>query len=158
MDSRLDYPCALDDYLNGTFQYDFMHIDNDHDIDNDNDSSNNSNAAAAAAAAKKYSPMFRVVRAEAYLRHFSSDRMHMFNDGKWSSPPPTYDCILVDDGDGDNDDDNKGSVSNLDDYISMNVNGSSGKDMNKNTNMNMNKNMNMGDVLTLKQLRARFIE
>lgn len=117
MDSRLDYPCALDEYLNATFQYHF----DDH------------------SAAKKYSPMFRVVRAESYLRYFSSDRRHMFNNGKWLSPPPTYECIVADDEKG-----TKGSVSNLNEYISMN---GSGKD-----------SFVMGDVMTLEELHAKFIE
>lgn len=119
MDSRLDYPCTLDEYIQNTFQYDF--------IDNN--------------AARKYSPMFRVIRAESFLRHFSSNRMHMFQDGKWSSPPPNYDCILADEHKN-----KKGSVSNLNDYIQMNGNGI-GKDSSI-----------MGDVVTLKEFRARFTE
>jgi len=74
MDSRLPYPCPLDEYLNETFRLDFIDVD----------------------ATKKYSPKFRVVRAELFLQYFSSDRMHMFQDGQWSSPPPSYDCIIAD--------------------------------------------------------------
>ena len=65
----------------------------------------------------------------------------MFQDGKWSSPPPNYDCILADEHKN-----KKGSVSNLNDYIQMNGNGI-GKDSSI-----------MGDVVTLKEFRARFTE
>jgi len=42
---------------------------------------------------------FRVVEGESYLREFSSDRSHMkLPDGKWQAPPPSYACILQDDG------------------------------------------------------------
>jgi hypothetical protein len=119
MDSRLSYPCTLDDYLNGTFKLDF--------IDNK--------------ASKKYSPKFRVVRAELFLPHFYSDRMHMYNDGKWSSPPPTYDCILTDLRTKKMT--NTDSLSNLNEYISMS--GGKGKESSV-----------MGEVMSLAELRAKF--
>lgn len=121
MDTRLSYPCTLNEYLNGTFKIDFVD----------------------GKASRKFSPKFRVVRAEMFLQNFYSDRMHMFQNGKWSSPPPTYDCILTDlrkmklskDG----------SMSNLNDYISMS--GGKGKESSV-----------MGEVLTLAELRSKFGE
>ena len=43
-----------------------------------------------------YAPLFRVVPATLFLRHFESDRSHMYNahTGTWSAPPPPYQCIL----------------------------------------------------------------
>ena len=45
-----------------------------------------------------------VVEAETYLRHFSSDRSHMYNDktGEWNATPPPYDCIIQSSSDVDN--------------------------------------------------------
>lgn len=46
------------------------------------------------------SPIFlsssSVIDASIYLRHFSSDRSHMYNSETktWNEPPPSYDCIL----------------------------------------------------------------
>jgi hypothetical protein len=129
MDSRLSYPCPLDEYLNETFsKLEFVDVK----------------------ATKKYAPKFRVIRAELYLKNFYSDRMHMFHNGKWSSTPPSYDCILTTDGGmkmkkG-------GKKSNLNDYISMsttntsiNTNGGKGKELSP-----------MGQVLTMQEMRAKF--
>ena len=81
IDSRLPYPCPLEMYVHCTFP--------------DGVPSN-------------YAPLFRVVRAEAYLEHFSSDRSHMRNeDGTWIASPPTYACIL------------RAGSSNLDQYRNM---------------------------------------
>lgn len=81
IDSRLPYPCPLELYLHCTFPEDVP---------------------------PNYAPLFRVVRAEAYLKHFSSDRSHMRNvDGTWSASPPTYACIL------------RAGSSNLDQYRNM---------------------------------------
>ncbi|KAI2490123.1 N-terminal glutamine amidase [Fragilaria crotonensis] len=81
IDSRLPYPCPLDMYVHCTFPKDVP---------------------------SNYAPLFRVVRAEAYLKHFSSDRSHMRNeDGTWIAPPPTYECIL------------RAGSSNLDQYRNM---------------------------------------
>ncbi len=38
---------------------------------------------------------FRVIPAKVYLDKFYSDRKHMFKNGKWLSPPPEYECIMV---------------------------------------------------------------
>jgi N-terminal glutamine amidase len=40
-------------------------------------------------------PLFRVVPASVYLKHFASDRRHMYNaaTGTWTAPPPPYQCI-----------------------------------------------------------------
>ena len=120
MDSRLPYSCPLDEYLNESFKLDFGLLDNE--------------------TSQKYSPKFRVVRAELYLQNFYSDRMHMFVNGEWSSPPPKYDCIITDEGLM-----NKtGSMSNLKDYINMVS--TKGKD----------SSPMMGDVMNLDELRAKF--
>lgn len=127
VDSRLPYPCALDEYLNGTFNFDFVDEK----------------------ARKQYSPKFRVVRAELFLRNFYSDRMHMFHNGKWSSPPPKYDCILTDIGKSESELRNTtGSMSNLNDYINM-------------TNVRVRgqgeeSSSIMGEVLSLLELRSKF--
>lgn len=69
----------------------------------------------------QYLPLFHVVRAEDFIRDFYCDRMHMYKNGKWSSPPPEYPAIMNglkrDDYDGT--DKKELSGSNLDDYISM---------------------------------------
>jgi hypothetical protein len=67
LDSHLPYPCPFDEYITQTFQTDM----------------------------EQYAPLFRVVEASVYLKHFSSDRSHMYNDETrtWSAPPPTYACI-----------------------------------------------------------------
>ena len=36
----------------------------------------------------------RVVPGKSYLKHFYSDRMHMYSEGKWNSPPPSYMPIM----------------------------------------------------------------
>jgi hypothetical protein len=66
---------------------------------------------------KQFLPLFYVVRAENFIRDFYSDRMHMFKNGNWISPPPEYPPIM-------NglkiDEDRDGLTgSNLDAYISM---------------------------------------
>jgi len=70
---------------------------------------------------KQYLPLFNVVRAEDFIKDFYSDRMHMFKDGKWNSPPPEYPPIMnglkMDDNDSEERDGLTGS--NLDSYISM---------------------------------------
>jgi hypothetical protein len=121
MDSYLPYPCALKDYLDGTFKINYSDEDEQ----------------------KCYAPMFRVVRAENYLRHFYSDRMHMRKeDGSWMAEPPAYDCITTS-----NMKKNKrGYLSNLDDYIAVS-NDKSSKE--KCTSL-------LGDVYTLEQLRSKF--
>lgn len=69
----------------------------------------------------QYLPLFHVVRAEEFIRDFYCDRMHMYKNGKWNSPPPNYPAImngLKRDG-YDGPERNESSGSNLDDYISM---------------------------------------
>lgn len=40
--------------------------------------------------------LFRVVPAAVFLRHFASDRSHMWDDeGRWHQPPPPYPCIVA---------------------------------------------------------------
>jgi hypothetical protein len=74
----------------------------------------------------------RVIEAPLYLKHFSSDRMHMYNaeTDSWNAPPPTYPCIQTD-----------GVKSNLKQYIDM---------------TNCTADEKLGVVLTLDQLRQRF--
>lgn len=69
----------------------------------------------------QYLPLFHVVRAEDFIRDFYCDRMHMYKNGKWNSPPPEYPAImngLKRDG-CDGTERNELSGSNLDDYINM---------------------------------------
>ena len=64
-------PCPIDEYINGSFPY---------ANNNNNDCNNN----------PQYLPCFRVIPAEEYLKYFYSDRHHMYKDGEWLAPPPTY--------------------------------------------------------------------
>eukprot|EP00804_Cyclotella_cryptica_P011538 CCRYP_019876-RA/>CCRYP_019876-RA protein AED:0.08 eAED:0.08 QI:0/0/0.5/1/0/0.5/2/186/254 len=67
---------------------------------------------------------FPVMDAKEYLKYFYSDRMHMFKDGKWCSPPPNYKPIMngvqfrshVDSGDNCSE-----NCSNLEEYINMSL-------------------------------------
>ena len=43
-------------------------------------------------------PKFRIVPARDFLHKFASDRSHMRIEGGWSSPPPSYPCIVAGDG------------------------------------------------------------
>lgn len=116
MDSNLKYPSSLEEYLNNTFDFKFS----DHEE------------------AIKFAPLFRVVRAEKYIEHFHSDRMHMMKDGKWMATPPKYDCIKTP-----NMKKNKsGFFSNLFDYVSM--------------KRNQKSSSSLGEVMTLEQLKKRF--
>lgn len=118
VDTHLPYSCSLEEYLDGSF--------GDFHFTNETDSN-------------KYAPMFRVVRAELYLQHFYSDRMHMRSeDGGYLATPPKYDCITTPNMKVDK----KGNLSNLDDYIDM-------QKMCKSS-------APTGKVLTLRELRATF--
>ena len=68
LDSVLDYPVALEEYLTRSFPYQWPRL---------------------------YAPRFRVVPARLFLRHFGSDRSHMFHapTQQWNAPPPSYACI-----------------------------------------------------------------
>lgn len=91
------FPCPLDFYLESTFQC-VLECFEDPNV------------------RKEYSPLFRVVEAKAYLQHFYSDRMHMFDKvtNTWIKPPPPYKCIC--DGWSGNECDDK---SNLEKYIEI---------------------------------------
>jgi hypothetical protein len=68
IDSTLPYPTPLQTYLELSF------------IQDEN---------------SPFSPVFRVVPGQVYIREFASDRSHMYNaeTNSWNAPPPTYDCI-----------------------------------------------------------------
>jgi len=93
MDTHLSSPCALEEYLEGTFNIDFADKKDE----------------------KKFAPLFRVVRAQYYLENFYSDRMHMMKDGEWLAKPPSYDCITT----SNMKKNKKGHLSSLDDYVTM---------------------------------------
>lgn len=128
VDSWLQYSCPIEEYLDGTFP----HTTNE-DLD------------------PKYMPMFRVIPTKQYLKYFYSDRMHMYGDGKWSRPPPSYAPIMnglefasgepLTTGDAASDDCNGVRASNLDSFIDMS------EAKNQTT---------YGEVFTLDQLCARF--
>jgi hypothetical protein len=104
VDTRLPYPCPLGEYLDASFP---------HARSDGGDSSS------------RYLPRFRVVPARQYLKYFYSDRMHMFKDGRWSSPPPDYEPIMnglafAEDGRSEN----ISRGSNLEKYIDMFEDGS----------------------------------
>jgi protein N-terminal glutamine amidohydrolase len=70
IDSRIvPYPCPLQQYLQHSFPYEWP---------------------------EPYNPMFRVIPADRFLSHFSSDRSHMINSqtGEWNAPPPPYTPIV----------------------------------------------------------------
>eukprot|EP00934_Nitzschia_sp_Nitz4_P000229 Nitzschia sp. Nitz4//scaffold213_size37731//16759//17482//NITZ4_007720-RA/size37731-augustus-gene-0.52-mRNA-1//-1//CDS//3329542065//229//frame0 len=70
MDSRLPYACSLKEYVEGTFP-------------------------SCDQWRSRFLPYFRVVPAQEYLKNFSSDRRHMYNQEtkEWSATPPDYACI-----------------------------------------------------------------
>lgn len=117
LDSRLPYSCSLQQYLDGTF----------------GDLSFQDDIVGA-----KYAPIFRVIRAEMYLRHFYSDRRHMLkSDGAWAATPPKYDCMTT----SDMVMNENGCQSNLDEYISM---------------CQHKGDKIFGEVFTLDQLQSKF--
>lgn len=63
------YPCPFEEYIHNTFPY---YAGSNHHVK------------------EQYLPLFRVIHATDYLKHFYSDRSHMFKDGKWSASPPNY--------------------------------------------------------------------
>jgi protein N-terminal glutamine amidohydrolase len=69
MDSTLNYPCPLSAYLDETFPYEWP---------------------------APHGPQFRIVPAAIYRNTFASNRSHMYNQHKWSAPPPPYDIIQTD--------------------------------------------------------------
>lgn len=70
IDSVLPYPSPLENYLAESFPYEWPY---------------------------PFAPLFRLIPALAFLQHFASDRMHMFNaqTQQWNATPPTYDCINI---------------------------------------------------------------
>lgn len=83
MDTKLSYPCPFAEYMKETFQK----------------------------GTERHTPLFRVVEASMYLKHFASDRSHMYDKvtKTWSAPPPTYACIQG----------NNSRRSNLNEHIAM---------------------------------------
>jgi len=82
IDTLLPYPCPLQEYLERSFPHCFYGNNGDDDADD----------------TRRHWPQFRVVPARSYLRHFSSDRMHMFDreKGRWRVQElPPYPCILT---------------------------------------------------------------
>ncbi|KAJ0055168.1 hypothetical protein NL108_011455 [Boleophthalmus pectinirostris] len=66
LDSVLDFPCSLQDYVTQALR-------SDQDLH------------------PQYHRLFRVVPSQLFLEKFSSDRSHMKKpDGTWSMPPPSY--------------------------------------------------------------------
>ncbi|THH08212.1 hypothetical protein EW145_g2854 [Phellinidium pouzarii] len=80
MDSRLDVPCSLEDYISLTFPYATAEA-----------------AGAGWTVSDAYRSMFRIVDGEEYLQNFASDRTHMLalEPGlpRYLSPPPQYGCL-----------------------------------------------------------------
>ena len=146
LDTRLPYPCPLDEYLDGSFPH-------ARDVgDGEGDGGGGRRRLAS-----RYWPHFRVVPANAYLQYFYSDRMHMLKDGKWSSPPPEYEPIMnglsyVDDED-DRGNGEGGSISNLDRYVNMSEDGSKSNIKQNGDGIGQGK---WGMVYSLDQLCARF--
>uniref|UniRef100_A0A8C4NE84 Protein N-terminal glutamine amidohydrolase n=1 Tax=Eptatretus burgeri TaxID=7764 RepID=A0A8C4NE84_EPTBU len=84
LDTTLPFPCSLEIYVQDALRADEM-------------------------LRQCYRRMFRVVRADAYLAHFASDRSHMKTPaGDWIHIPPSYPCIHTAE-----------STMNIYDFISM---------------------------------------
>ena len=96
MDSYLPYPCSLSEYLEQTFP-------NGRELNQEH--------------LERIAPYFRLVSADNFLRHFSSDRSHMWDATRkrWRATPPTYRCIQ---GSPINRDE-KSSTTNLMTYVDM---------------------------------------
>lgn len=135
VDSWMPYPCPINYYLDETFRL---------------------NALKSTTVGTEFHPLFRVIPAHQYLKYFFSDRMHMFQHGKWMARPPEYKPIM-----------NglmhanekeveckrkKGNVSNLEKYIDMVSCSSSSNDGGR------NDDERMGTVFTLDDFRARFTD
>jgi len=120
IDSRLPYPCSLQTYLEFTFPSD-VEIPAD------------------------FNPMFRVVKAESYLKTFSSDRMHMYDatSQTWSAPPPPYDIIQLSS--------NTRPISNLMQYVDMSESEASKE------NREVADVDGFGTVYTLERLQQKFL-
>lgn len=72
LDTLLSFPCPAGDYLKKSFLLEF-----------DDD----------------YLPRFRVIKAETYIRNFTSDRRHMINQsGKYIHSPPHWPAIRPEEG------------------------------------------------------------
>ena len=136
VDTYLPYPCPLGEYLDGSFP----HATNP-ELD------------------EQFMPFFRVVSAEKFLRYFYSDRMHMFRDGRWLSPPPAYAPIMNglqfahdDKVAADKEDESKNNnISNLDAYIDMMTTGKA----NEQNGCDLEEKQR-GEVFSLAELRDRF--
>ena len=113
------YPCPIGKYLCETFREECIHRDHQEQL----------------------APRFRVIRAQLYLKHFCSDRLHMFDKdtGKWNATPPTYECIKRK---------KDPCRSNLDYYIDMVDTGPG--------SVGSGEDGVMGEVLSLDALRRRF--
>lgn len=123
IDSVLPYPCTLEQYAQSSFD----------EVQFPNDDTR-----------RRFQPMFRVVRADYYLEHFTSDRSHMKRpDGTWMASPPTYDCIASSSSP-------SSQCSNLDDYIDM-KSGSKKRGGGK-----LDRSKYFGEVMTMDQLLSKF--
>jgi protein N-terminal glutamine amidohydrolase len=119
IDSFLPCPCPMEEYLQHAFP-DATEVD--------------------PAQLEQISPLFRVVPAQKFLRHFSSDRSHMWDAARqqWRATPPNYQCIqgapINADG--------KDNLNNLMTYVDMKQN---------------LENPMFGSVLNRQQLEERFL-
>ena len=68
LDTTLPFPCDIDTYLQRSFRPDTLN--------------------------PVFQQLLRPIPATEFLRVFSSDRRHMFKDGKWLSEPPSYPPIF----------------------------------------------------------------
>ncbi|WBW71773.1 protein N-terminal glutamine amidohydrolase, alpha beta roll superfamily [Schizosaccharomyces osmophilus] len=94
-DTRLPIPCPLEQYLEQALCRDLEHPPEQPLIYGNLYCEMN----------RKY----RVIEANTFVQHFSSDRSHMkTNTGEWLSPPPSYPCI--------------GNQMNLSQYTNVNEN------------------------------------
>ena len=130
VDSWMPYPCPIKLYLDETFRPDTLKM-----------------------TTTMYHPQFRVIPAHQYLKYFYSDRMHMFQNGKWVARPPEYPPIMNgliyanEKKTGCTKEKNE-NVSNLQQYIDMTSAPSSAD--------GETTDERMGTVLTHDEFRARF--
>lgn len=140
VDTWLPYPCPIQTYLDETFRP-------------------RTTLTSSSTISTEFHPLFRVIPAQQYLQYFYSDRMHMFQNGKWMARPPDYPPIMngLKYAEG-----NKSTnISNLEKYIDMmplpsSDYGGGGGGTNDNDNDSTIDEQIMGTVLTFDEFSARF--
>lgn len=143
VDTWLPYPCPIQTYLDETFR------------------PRTTLTSSSTTTSTEFQPLFRVIPAQQYLQYFYSDRMHMFQNGKWMARPPDYPPIM----NGlkyaeENTNTSSTNISNLEKYIDMMQQSSSSLSdgvcgSTKENETTIDEQI-MGTVLTFDEFHARF--